>query len=44
MYQIENGKEWDEELYHTLMDKRIRSSKEAKDIKQKLEYEGALPT
>lgn len=44
MYQIESGKEWDEELYHALMDRRIRSSKEAKEIKHKLEYEGALPT
>ena len=44
MYQIENGKDWDSELYHSLMERRLRSSKIAKDIKIKLETEDALPT
>lgn len=44
MYQIDNNSLWKSELYQSLMqDKRIFSSIEAKEIRQKLEHLGALP-
>ena len=44
MYQLERSEEWDTDYFHTLMgEKRIISSKEAKDIRDKLIDAGALP-
>lgn len=44
MYQLNTAEEWDTDYFHTLMsEKRIFSSKEAKDIRAKLIVEGALP-
>lgn len=44
MYQLDNQAQWDTDYFHTLMgEKRIISSKEAKDIREKLTNAGALP-
>ncbi|QEY23387.1 FtsK/SpoIIIE domain-containing protein [Neisseria animalis] len=44
MYQVDNINGWDTDYFHTLMgEKRIISSKEAKDIREKLMDSGALP-
>ncbi|WP_107726782.1 FtsK/SpoIIIE domain-containing protein [Neisseria weaveri] len=44
MYQLDNQAQWDTDYFHTLMgEKRIISSKEAKDIRDKLNHAGALP-
>lgn len=43
MYQISTEKKWDTEYYHELMDKRIISSKKAKEIRDELSRAGALP-
>ncbi|MDO5639442.1 MAG: FtsK/SpoIIIE domain-containing protein [Neisseria sp.] len=44
MYQLEHNAAWDTDYFHTLMsEKRIISSKEAKDIRDKLMDAGALP-
>lgn len=45
MYQLKNPEnEWDTDLFHELMsDKRIHSSKEAKQIRENLTNAGALP-
>lgn len=44
MYQLNTTEEWDTDYFHTLMsEKRIFSSKEAKDIRSKLTSAGALP-
>lgn len=44
MYELDNQAEWDTDFFHTLMsDKRIISSKEAKDIRARLENAAALP-
>lgn len=45
MYQLpDSTKKWDTEFFHTLIsDKRIFSSKEAKEIREKLSNAGALP-
>ncbi|MDO4697054.1 MAG: FtsK/SpoIIIE domain-containing protein, partial [Neisseria sp.] len=44
MYQLDNQARWDTDYFHTLMgEKRIISSKEAKDIREKLTRAGALP-
>lgn len=44
MYQLENQAQWDTDYFHTLMsEKRIISSKEAKEIREKLAHAGALP-
>lgn len=44
MYQLSNQEQWDTDFFHTLMsDKRIISSKEAKEIRTRLNDAGALP-
>lgn len=44
MYQLDNQAQWDTDYFHTLMsEKRIISSKEAKEIREKLAHIGALP-
>ncbi len=43
MYQISAEQKWDAEYYHELMDKRIVSSKKAKEIRDELFRAGALP-
>lgn len=44
MYQLNNQEQWDTDFFHTLMsEKRIISSKEAKEIRQRLSDAGALP-
>lgn len=44
MYQLDKQVQWDTDYFHTLMgEKRIISSKEAKDIREKLTRAGALP-
>lgn len=44
MYQLDTQNEWDTDFFHTLMgEKRIISSKEAKEIRTKLNDVGALP-
>ena len=44
MYQLNNQEQWDTDFFHTLMsDKRIISSKEAKEIRTRLNDAGALP-
>ncbi|MCP2040587.1 S-DNA-T family DNA segregation ATPase FtsK/SpoIIIE [Neisseria sp. HSC-16F19] len=44
MYQLDHQALWDTDFFHTLMgEKRIISSKEAQDIRDKLAHAGALP-
>lgn len=44
MYQVNTPNNWDTDYLHTLMgEKRIVSSKEAKEIREKLSFAGALP-
>lgn len=44
MYQLNNQQQWDTDFFHTLMsDKRITSSREAKEIREKLSAAGAIP-
>jgi hypothetical protein len=44
LYQLNNQEQWDTDFFHTLMsEKRIISSKEAKEIRQRLSDAGALP-
>ena len=44
MYRLDTENDWDTDFFHTLMgEKRIISSKEAKEIRNKLNAAGALP-
>lgn len=44
MYQLNHQEQWDTDFFHTLMsEKRIISSKEAKEIRRDLNDAGALP-
>lgn len=43
MYQIGAEQKWDTEYYHELMDKRIISSRKAKEIRDELSHAGVLP-